>query len=143
MPGTVAAARIEGMNERETGALALFAFGTLVLFFFVWGSLHDLAHGDEGTLEWTVLAICAWAFPVLYGLAVRVLAVQAKVAWLAGTAFLVSLFSAGAVGQLLHPKYPRDPMLAKTFLAAGIPALGIIGYHLLREALRRRELSDR
>jgi hypothetical protein len=29
-------------------------------------------------------------------------------------------------------------MLASLFLAAGLPALALIGYHLVREAARRR-----
>ncbi len=126
------------MGRDDNGCLPLIAFGTLSLFYFVWAAMHDLAHGDEGTLERTVLAICAAAFPLLYWLALRTLTSNGRLAWLAGTGLLIGLFTSGAVSALLHPKYPADPMLASAFLAAGLPALGIIGYHLVREVIHRR-----
>jgi hypothetical protein len=74
----------------------------------------------------------------LYWQAVRVLTSKAKVAWLIGTGLLLSLFSAGALHSMLQPKYVKDRMLATTFLIVGLPALGLIGYHLVREALDSR-----
>ena len=118
--------------------LPLIAICKLILFYFVWAAMHDIAHGDEGTLEWTVLAICAIAFPLLYGLALRILTRTAKMAWLLGAGLLIVLFSSGAVSSILHPKYPKDPMLGMTFLSAGVPTLGVIGYHLRREIRNRR-----
>ena len=50
-----------------------------------------------------------------------------KVAWLIGTGLLTSLFRAGAVSSMLHPKYAIDPILGSAFLAAGLPVLGLIG----------------
>lgn len=126
------------MDHDDIGLLPLFSFGTLVLFYCVWACMHDIAHGDEGTLEWTVLAICAVAFALMCWCALRALTSKAKVAWLIGTGLLISLFSAGAVSSMFHPKYAKDPMLASTFLAVGLPALGLIVYQLVREALRRR-----
>jgi peptidoglycan/LPS O-acetylase OafA/YrhL len=126
------------MDHEDAVLLPLLSFATLILFYFVWACMHDIAHGDEGTAEWTVLAICAMAFAMVFRLALRFLAPDAKVAWLIGTCLLISLFSAGAVSSVFRPKYAKDPMLASTFLAAGLPALGLIGYQLVREALRRR-----
>jgi hypothetical protein len=137
LPGNVEMVRIDSMDRDHVDALPLFAFGTLILFYCVWACMHDIAHGDEGTAEWTMLTVCAVAFALVYRQALRVLASKAKVAWLIGTGLLISLFSAGAVSSMLHPKYAKDPMLASTFLAAGLPALGLIGYHLVREALHR------
>jgi hypothetical protein len=126
------------MNRNGMSFLAAFAFGTLILFYLVWAAMHDIAHGDEGTLEWTMLAICVPAFAWLYWQALRVLTSKAKLAWLIGTGFLFSLYSAGAISQMLEPKYVKDPMLAATFLVVGLPALGLIGYHLVREVPRSR-----
>ena len=130
--------RINSMDREDAGFLPAVTFGTLILFYFVWAAMHDIAHGDEGTVEWTVLAICALAFAGLYWQAVRVLTSKAKVAWLIGTGLLLSLFSAGALHSMLQPKYVKDRMLATTFLIVGLPALGLIGYHLVREALDSR-----
>jgi len=116
----------------------IFAFFTLILFYLVWAAMHDLAHGDEGTFEWTVLAVCAAAFPLLYRQGLRILTGSARLAWLAFTGFLVTVFSLGATSSILRPKYPKDPMLGMTFLSAGVPILGTIGYHLLRDIRRRR-----
>ena len=85
------------MESDDTGWLPLIAFSTLTLFYFVWAAMHDMAHGDEGTVEWTVLAICAVAFPLLYWFALRTLTSKAKVAWLICTSLLIGLFSAGAL----------------------------------------------
>ncbi len=115
--------------------MPLITFGTLALFYFVWAAMHDIAHGDEGTLEWTVLVLCAVVFPVLYWFAVRTLAAKARLAWLIGTGLLISLFTAGAVAAVMRPKYPKDPMLGAAFLAEGLPLLGLIGYHLVREVI--------
>jgi hypothetical protein len=120
------------MDRDDIGFLPAVTLGTLILLYLVWAAMHDIAHGDEGTFEWTALAICAVAFAGLYRQAVRVLTDKAKVAWLLGTGLLLSLFSAGAVNSMLHPKYVKDPMLARTFLSVGLPALGLIGYHLVR-----------
>lgn len=126
------------MNRDDIGLLPAISFGTLILFYFVWAAMHDIAHGDEGTLEWTVLAICAVAFAGLYRQALRFLTPKAKVAWLIGTGLLLVLYSAGAISSMLHPKYVKDPMLARTFLMVGSPALALISYHLVREALHSR-----
>ena len=136
MPGDTDSARIDRMDHDDW--LPAIAFGTLILFYLVWAALHDIAHGDEGTVESIVLAISVPAFALLYRQALRVLTSKAKVAWLIGTGLLISLFNAGAVSSMLHPKYAKDPMLASAFLAAGLPVLGLIGYHLVREALHRR-----
>ena len=126
------------MDEDDLSVLPLIGVFTLILFYFLWAAMHDIAHGDEGTLEWTVLAICGIAFPLLYRQALRIFRRTAKMAWLIGTGLLITLFSLGAVSSLLHPKYPKDLMLGMTFLSAGVPVLGMIGYHLLREMRRRR-----
>jgi hypothetical protein len=125
------------MDEKDLAILPLIAFFDLILFFLIWAAMHDIAHGDEGTFEWTVLAICAIAFPLSFWLAIRALTRTPKMAWLIGVGLLVALFSIGAVNSILHPKYPKDPMLGMTFLGAGVPTLGMIGYHLLREARHR------
>jgi peptidoglycan/LPS O-acetylase OafA/YrhL len=126
------------MDHDDIGLLPAFTLGTLILFYFVWAAMHDIAHGDEGTLEWTVLAICALAFAGLYWQAFRVLTSKAKLAWLIGTGFLLSLFDAGAISSMWHPKYVKDTMLASIFLLVGLPVLGLIGYHAVGEALHRR-----
>jgi hypothetical protein len=133
-------ARIGSMDRGDLSfpVLPLIALFDLILFYFVWAAMHDIAHGDEGTLEWTVLAMCAMAFPLLYWLASRILTQTANRAWLIGTALLITLFCVGAVGSMVHPKYPKDPMLGMTFLSVGVPTLGVIGYHLLREVRNRR-----
>ncbi|HWA16582.1 MAG TPA: hypothetical protein VG817_09115, partial [Gemmatimonadales bacterium] len=106
--------------------------------YLVWAAMHDIAHGDEGTMEWTVLGVCTVGFLLLYWLALRTLASKARMGWLVGTALLISLFSAGAVSAILRPKYAKDPLLAATFLAVGLPMLGMIAYHLVREAIHKR-----
>jgi hypothetical protein len=131
------------MDEDDIVLLSLIAvippmFFTVILFYLVWAAMHDLAHGDEGTLEWSVLAVYAMAFPALYWLVLRILTRIARMAWLIGAGLLFALFSVGAASSLLHPKYPKDPMLGMTFLLAAAPALGMIGYHFLRE-LRCRQ----
>jgi peptidoglycan/LPS O-acetylase OafA/YrhL len=126
------------MDRSHVGFLPAMMSGTLLLFYLVWAAMHDIAHGDKGTLEWTVLAICALAFAGLYRQALRHLRSKAKVAWLIGTGLLFSLFSAGAAAAMLRPKYDKDPMLATTFLTIGLPVLGLIGYHLVREAQQTR-----
>ncbi|WP_321472170.1 hypothetical protein [uncultured Paludibaculum sp.] len=123
------------MDRDHMGLLPAIAFGTLILFYFVWAAMHDIAHGDEGTLEWTVLAICVPAFIGLYWQALRSLSSKARMTWLAGTGILFGLFCTAAVASMLHPKYAKDPMLAATFLAVGLPVLGLISYHLYREVM--------
>lgn len=112
--------------------------GTLLLFCLVWAAMHDIAHGDEGTIEWTVLAISALAFAGLYRQAIRILRSKAKVAWLIATGLLFSLFNFAAAAALRRPKYDKDPMLAMTFLTVGLPMLGLIVYRLVREELQAR-----
>ena len=126
------------MDRNHVGFLPAITSGTLLLFYLVWAAMHDIAHGDEGTIEWSVLAICALAFAGLYRQALSVLTSKAKVAWLIGTGLLFSLFSAAAAAAILRPKYDKDPMLAATFLTIGLPVLALIGYHLVREALPTR-----
>ncbi len=62
----------------------MFALGTLILFWLVWACLHDIAHGDEGIIGWTVLPGCVVAFAWLCRQALRHLTGPAKTAWLAG-----------------------------------------------------------
>jgi hypothetical protein len=127
--------KIDGM-ERNDAWLALISAGTLILFFFVWAALHDLAQGDEGTLEWTVFGLCVLAFPFLYRFALRVLTPKAQFGWLIGAGVLILLFSAGAASLVLGPKSAQDPMAGRTFLIVGLPALAVIGYHARRTAVR-------
>ncbi len=130
---------ITAMNAHsETGPLPLFGIGALVFFYSVWACMHDIAHGDEGTGEWTVLAICALVFPFLYWSALRVLAGKARLMWLIALGLLFGLFNAGALSSVLHPKYAKDPMLGKTFLIGGVPILCVICYNFAREMRRRR-----
>ncbi len=124
--------------HQQASPLPLFGLGALVLFYSVWACMHDIAHGDEGTGEWTVLAICALLFPLLYWSALRLLTVNAKLVWLIGVGVVLSLFNTAAVNVILHPKYAKDPLLGKTFLAAGIPMLVVVCYHLIAELLHRR-----
>ena len=124
--------RIVGMESARDWLLVPFTAGSLIVFFFVWAAMHDLAHGDEGTLEWTVLAICAVALPLVFYLAVRALSSAALLAWLIGTGLLVALFTVGAISAMLTPKYSRDPMLARSFLSVGLPMLGIISHRIVR-----------
>jgi hypothetical protein len=126
------------MNQGRNGALPLVCVGMAVLFYFVWAAAHDLAHGDEGTLEWTVLALCAAAFPLLCLLALRTLRSKTRLVWLTGTCLLMGLLCAASAGAILRPKYPRDPTLGAAFLAECVPMVGILGYHLVREITRNR-----
>ena len=125
------------MNDDGRGLLPAFAAGTLILFYVVWAAMHDIAHGDEGTPEWTCLAISVPVFAFLSRQALRHLRSTPRLAWLIGTSLLLSLFTAGAVSSIFHPKYPKDPLLARVFLAVGVPALALLGYRLVREALHR------
>ncbi len=127
--------KIDGM-ERHDGWLALIAACTLILFFFVWAALHDLAQGDEGTLEWTVFGLCVLAFPFLYWFALKSLTPKAQLGWLIGTGFLIALFSAGAASLTLWPKSPQDPIVGLTFLTLALPVLPVIGYHARRNVIR-------
>jgi len=110
--------------------------GAMALFYFVWAALHDIAHGDEGTIEWIVLAVCALAFAGLYRHALRHLSPKAKLIWFITMGLVFSLFSVAAAAAIAHPKYDQDPLLATTFLIVGVPVLGHIGYHLLRTRAR-------
>jgi RsiW-degrading membrane proteinase PrsW (M82 family) len=130
------------MDERDSsgdvGLLPVIAFGTLFVFYMIWAAMHDIAHGEsDTTAEWTVLIVSVPTFAVLYYIALSLLGPNAKFLWLAGTGLLVLLFNLGAVNAILYPKYAPDPMLASLFLAAGVPVLALIGYHLTREARRR------
>ena len=125
------------MHDDGRGLLPAIALGTLILFYLAWAAMHDIAHGDEGTLEWTCLAMIVPAFAFLSLQALRYLRSAPRLAWLVGTNLLLSLFTAGAVGSLIHPKYPKDPLLAKAFLAVGVPALALLGYRLVRDTLHR------
>ncbi|MCL4401984.1 MAG: hypothetical protein M1436_04875 [Acidobacteria bacterium] len=105
----------------------------------IWAAMHDIVHGERDcTLEYAVLILCVPAFAVLYGMALRFLAPKAKLAWLGGTAVLVLLFNLAALNARLHPKYAPDAALSSLFLTAGLPVLGLICCHLVREALRLR-----
>jgi hypothetical protein len=123
--------------ERNDAWLAPIAAGTLILFFFVWAALHDVARGDEGSLEWTIFGLCILAFPLLYLLALKRLTPRGQLKWLIGTGVLIALFSAGAASLTLWPKSPQDPIVGLTFLTVGLPVLPVIGYHARRSAARR------
>lgn len=127
-------------GESDVGFLPAIGVGTLFVFYMVWAAMHDIAHanGSKCAPEYTALAISVPAFAFLYRKALLLLTPKAKVAWLAGTGVLLVLFDLGALSAQLHPKYAKDPMLGSLFLAAGLPVLGLIGYHLVREIIRRR-----
>lgn len=131
-------ARIDSMNRNDVSWLVPITLGTLILFYLVWAAMHDIAHGDQGTLEWTFLALSLPAFALLYRQALRLLPSKAKAVWLTVTGIVISLFVVGSGNSLLQPKYPKDPMLATVFLAAGLPALGLITYHLIRSSFQKR-----
>jgi hypothetical protein len=126
------------MDRSHITLLPAMLTGAMVLFYFVWAAMHDIAHGDEGTIEWIGLAVCALAFAGLYRLALRHLSPKAKLIWFITMGLLFSLFSVAAAAAIARPKYDKDPLLATTFLIAAVPVLGLIGYHLMREALQAR-----
>jgi len=123
----------------EVGLLPAITVGTLLVLYLVWGAMHDLAHGESDlTFEYAALALSVPAFAFLYRGALLRLSSKAKLAWLGGAGLVLLLLNAGAVNARLHPKYALDPMLASVFLAAGVPVLVLIGYHITRETIRRR-----
>ena len=130
------------MDERHStgdiGLLPAVALGTLFVFYMVWAAMHDIAHGEsDATLEYATLIVSVPAFAFLYRVALLHLAPKAKSVLLGGTGLLVLLCDLGAANAKLHPKYAPDPMLASLFLSASVPVLGLIGYHLTCETLRR------
>jgi hypothetical protein len=123
----------------EIGYLPAIAVGTLFVFYLVWAAMHDIAHGEsDSTLEYGALIMSVPVFAFLYRMALLHLGAKARRAWLTGTGLLVLLFNLGAMNAKLHPKYAPDPMLAALFLIAGVPVLGLIVYHLVRDAFRLR-----
>jgi len=143
LPTPITSHKINGMERGGSGFLPLITFCTLGWFYCVWAAMHDIAHGDEGTVEWRALAVCAVAFPLLYWFAVKTLAAKARLAWLIGTGLLISLFCAAGVAAMIRPKYPKDPMLALVLFAEGLPMLGIIGQRAARELLSARRGAGR
>lgn len=134
---------MDGHGHGGVGSLLAIAVATLLVFYFVWAAMHDIAHGEsDSTFEYTILVISIPAFAFLYRLAFRLLMPKAKAVWLGCTGLLILLFDAAAVNVKLRPeaKYAADPMLATLFLIAGLPVLALLGYHFFREvfALRTR-----
>lgn len=128
----------EHHSSDDIGLLPAIAVGTLFVFYMIWAAMHDIAHGEsDTTLEYAALIVSVPAFAFLYRMALLHLAPKAKFVWLGGTGLLILLFDLGAVDAKLHPKYAPDPMLASLFLTAGVPVLGLIGYHFTRETFRR------
>ena len=128
---------MDNRNGGSVGFLPVIAVGTLFVFYIVWAAMHDIAHGESDcTLEYTALVISVPAFAFLYRMALVLLAPKAKAAWLGGTGLLILLFDVAAANVKLHPRYALDPMLASLFLMAGVPALGLISHHLVRETRR-------
>ena len=107
-------------------------------FYMIWAAMHDIAHGEsDATLEYEALIFSVPAFTFLYRVALTHLAPKTKFVWLGGTGLLILPSDLGAADAKLHPKYAPDPMLASLFLSSGVPVLGLIGYHLTRETVRR------
>jgi hypothetical protein len=125
-------------SSDHIGFLPAIAVGTLFVFYTIWAAMHDIAHGEsDTTLECAALIVSVPAFAFLYRVALLHLAPKAKLLWLGGTGLLILLFDVAAVNAKLHPKYAPDSMLASLFLTAGVPALGLICYHVSRETFRR------
>jgi hypothetical protein len=124
---------MESLHRREPGVLLpAISVATLVVFYLVWGALHDIARGEaDTTLECGALVLAVPAFAFLYRAALR-LAPRARSVWFAGAGLTVLLFDLAAANAMLNPKYPRDAELAGLFLAAGLPLLALIAFHLLR-----------
>ncbi len=133
---------VGGPHQRDAVFLAPISLGTLVVFFLAGAATHDIAHGDNDSLEWSVLVASVPLFAFLYATALRVLPSRAKMIWLGCTGLLFALFDFAAIHTTLRPKYPADPMLASLFLAAGVPVLALIAYHLVRETGRPRQASE-
>jgi hypothetical protein len=127
-------------KAQDAGFATALSAGVLVVFYLVWAAMHDLAHGDPGTLEYSVLIVCVPVFVFLIEMAVRLLTLKAQSLWLGGIGLLLLLLNAGALYGRQHPKYPLDPKLAGLFLMAGVPVLGLIAYHLLHDARQLRAL---
>lgn len=130
------------MSERhrsDVGLLLALAAGMLFVFYLVWAAMHDIAHGErDTTLEYVALIISLPVFAFLYRVALLHLRPKARAVWLGGTGLLILLFDLAAINATFHPKYAPDPMLASLFLMGGVPVLGLIGYHLVRETFRLR-----
>lgn len=124
-------------GHRQSALFLASASGALLVFFVVWAALHDLAHGDEGTVEGIFLAISAAAFALLYRFALRSLAYRARMVWLMGVAGIAAFFNVAAVSAILRPMFPRDPLLGACVLAAGVSLCAMIGIRLFRETRRR------
>lgn len=126
-------------HAEDVGFLPALTVGTLFVFYLVWAAGHDIAHGEADTaLEYAALIGSVPAFAWLYRTALLRLSPRAKAGWLGGTGLLLTLFNSAAIQSALHPKYAADSMLAYLLLTAGLPVLGLIGYHLVREAARLR-----
>jgi len=116
------------------GRLIGLTLGAALVFFLVFGSVHDISHADETdyTLEYLVLVFSVPAFGWIYWKAFRVLTPRGKTVWLAVTGAVILLCDLSAVAVLHHPKYANDPMVASSFLAATLPVLGLVCYRLIR-----------
>ena len=125
--------------RNDIGFLPVIAVGTLFVFYVVWAAMHDIAQGEiDATLEYAALIVSLPVFAFLYRMALLYLLPKARVVWLGGTGLLIFLFGLAAMNVRLHPKHAQDSMVASLFLMAGVPVLGLIGYHLARETLRLR-----
>lgn len=108
----------------------LFAGGATCMLYLVWAALHDIsrADGSDYTLEYALLALSVPVFALIYRKAFRILTTRGKLAWLAATAGVLLLFDLSALSARLNPKYANDVVVGTTFLAAGLPLLGYVGY---------------
>lgn len=123
------------MKDNEVGFLPAIAVGTLVVFYFIWAALHDIAHANDSnlTLEYAVLALSVPGFGFLYRKAMALLDRKEKIAWLSGTGLVIALFSLGAINANLYPKYELDSLLGTLFLGAAVPVVALLAFHLVRE----------
>lgn len=116
------------------GRLIGLTLSAALVFFLVFGSLHDISHAEETdyTLEYLVLVFSVPAFGWIYWKAFQILTPRGKMAWLGVTGAVILLCDLSAVGTLRHPKYANDSIVASTFLAATLPVLGLVCYRLIR-----------
>lgn len=116
------------------GRLIGLTLGAALVFFLVFGSLHDISQADETdyTLEYLVLVFSVPAFGWIYWKAFQILMPKGKAVWLAATGAVILLCDLSAVATLRHPKYANDPTVASSFLAATLPVLGLVCYRLIR-----------
>jgi hypothetical protein len=112
-------------------------FFTVLVFFCVFATLHDIARESEYTGELVVLLLCVPAFAFLYRKALRLLTPRGIAAWLGGTGLVILLFDLAAFEAIRHPKYPNDVMAGSLFLAVSLPVLALACYHLARVRLHR------